>query len=479
MDGHRRGAQRHYGLTLAVLTLAGLATSVLQTLMTPALPAIQRDLGTSTAAVAWVITVFVLVAAVVTPILGRLGDIFGKERVLFLVLLTVTAGCLVAALSHSLPLLILGRVLQGIGGGFFAIGFGIVRDEFPENRVAFGMGLLSASFGVGGGLGLILSGVIVDHVSYRGLFWLGFAVFLVAAAATRAFVPESPVKTPASIDWLGAGLLGAGLATFLLGVSESSAWGVGSPRVLGLLLGGLAALGVWARWELRVAEPLVDIALARLRGVWTVNAAALLIGFAMYTLLLLLPKLAQAPPRTGYGFGSTVTEAGLFLLPWTAMMAVSAPITGLLANRVGSRVLLITGTLCSATSFTFLAVAHSQRWEILASTALIGLGVGCTQSSTANLIAEAVPHAQVGEALGVSSIARTTGAAVGTQTGAAVLSAGVLVGSFPPEGRFVIGFVMAAIAMAAACGAGLLVPSTRAARAALRLVPDLPPGRSP
>lgn len=467
MVAERRGAQRHYGLTLAVLVLAGLATSVLQTLMTPALPAIQSELGTSTAAVAWVITLFVLVAAIATPILGRLGDIFGKERVLFLVLLTVTAGCLVSALSDSLWLLLVGRVLQGIGGGFFAIGFGIVRDEFPRNRVAFGMGLLSSSFGVGGGLGLVLSGLIVDHVSYRGLFWLGFAVFLIAAAATHAFVPESPVKTPAAIDWVGACLLGAGLAAFLLGVSESSAWGLGSTRVLGLLAGGLVLLGIWALWELRAAEPLVDVRLARRRGVWTVNLAALAIGFAMYTLLLLLPKLVQAPPSTGYGFGSSVTEAGLYLLPWTAVMAVTAPVIGLLANRVGSRALLIAGTLSSAAAFTFLAVAHSQTWQIVLATSLTGFGVGCTQSSTANMIAEAVPHAQIGEALGVSSIARTAGAALGTQTSAAVISAGVVAGAFPSESRFAIGFTMAAIAMTVGCCAGLLAPSHRRRRARL------------
>jgi MFS family permease len=188
-------------------------------------------------------------------------------------------------------------------------------------------------------------------------------------------------------------------------------------------------------------------------------------------LLLLLPKLVQAPPSTGYGFGSSVTEAGLYLLPWTTMMAITAPIAGLLANRVGSRALLIAGTVSSGTAFTFLAFSRSSPWEILIATSLTGIGVGCTQSSTANLIAEVVPHAQIGEALGVSSVGRTVGAALGTQTSAAVISAGVAIGGFAPAGRFSIGFAMAAVAMGIACAAGLLAPARRR-RASLRLVEE-------
>lgn len=445
---------------------------MLQLLVTPALPEIQTELGTSTTAVAWLITVFVLVASVVTPILGRLSDIFGKDRVLLLVLACVAIGCLVAALSHSLPMLIVGRALQGVGGGAVAvIGFAIVRDEFPPARIATGMGILSAAWGAGGGVGIVLSGVVVDNLSYQWLFWLGFAVFLVATVASYFFVPESPVKTPAAIDWLGAALLALGLGAVLLGVSEGTSWGWSSGAVVGLIGGGTAMLAAWVRWEWDAAEPLVDIRLLASRGVWTVNAASGLIGFGMYVLLILLPKFVQTPPAAGYGFGATVTEAGLFLLPWTLALALAAPVAGLLANRVGSRSLLLTGVVCAAGAFTFFALAHNHRWQIMLATSVIGIGIGCTHSSLQNLIAQAVPQTQIGEALGTVSITRTVGASLGTQFGAVVVSAALVAGtSIPSERGYVIAFLVASLAFVLAFAAGVLVPTRRSLKAGRRAV---------
>src|SRR5919202_366116 len=200
--------RRHFGLTLAVLAVAALAFSLLQTMVAPALPDIQRELHASTTGVTWVVTVYLLSASVATPILGRLGDMLGKERLLVAVLVVLGAGTLLAAVSKSLPLLIAGRAVQGAGGAVFPLSFGIIRDEFPPHRVGTGIGLISATFGVGGGGGLVLAGVIVEHLDYTWIFWLALVMIAAATVATHLFVPESPVKTPARIDFVGA----AGLA---------------------------------------------------------------------------------------------------------------------------------------------------------------------------------------------------------------------------------------------------------------------------
>src|SRR3954468_11017700 len=244
-------ARQHHNLTFAVLALGGAAYALLQSLVAPALPTIQHDLGTSATAVTWVLTAYLLSAAVCTPIIGRLGDIHGKERMLVSVLGVLAAGTLIAALAQTVEVMILGRIVQGAGGAVFPLAFGIIRDEFPRERVATGIALVSAILGVGGGLGIVLAGPIVEHLSYHWLFWMPLAVVLVAAVMTHFFVPESPVKTPGQVNWAGACLLSAWLVCLLLAVSEGSDWGWTSPRVLGLLVAGATLATTWVRNERR------------------------------------------------------------------------------------------------------------------------------------------------------------------------------------------------------------------------------------
>src|SRR4051812_30435587 len=203
--------RQHYNVTLAVLATAALAYALLQTMVAPALPAIQHDLGASTTSVTWVLTVYLLTASVATPVVGRLGDIYGKERVLVLTLAAFGLGALISALSHSLGLLVAGRAVQGIGGAVFPLAFGIIRDEFPREKVATGIGLISATFGIGGGAGLVLSGLLVDNLDWEWIFWIGLVVIVAATIATHFFVPESPVRARVKIDWAGAGMLTAAL----------------------------------------------------------------------------------------------------------------------------------------------------------------------------------------------------------------------------------------------------------------------------
>src|SRR3954453_1319789 len=228
--------RQHYGVTLAVLATAALAYAVSQTMVAPALPAIQEDLHTTTTEVTWVLTVYLLTASIATPILGRLGDMFGKERVLVAVLTGFCVGSAICGLSHSIGVLVAGRAIQGCAGAVFPLAFGIIRDEFPRERVAQGIGLISATFGIGGAAGLVAAGIIVDHLSYEWIFWIALIVTAVAVVCTLLFVPESPVKVPAKIDWLGAVLLAVGLGALLFGISQGPAWGWGSGRVLGLLV---------------------------------------------------------------------------------------------------------------------------------------------------------------------------------------------------------------------------------------------------
>ncbi|HEX4717918.1 MAG TPA: MFS transporter, partial [Thermoleophilaceae bacterium] len=421
--------RQHYGVTLAVLATGALAYAVSQTMVAPALPAIQKDLHTTTTGVTWVLTIYLLTASIATPVLGRLGDMFGKEQVLVAVLGMFALGSLVAALSHSIGLLVAGRAIQGFAGAVFPLSFGIIRDEFPPERVAQGIGLISATFGIGGGVGLVAAGVIVDHLAWEWIFWFALIITVLALIATLLFVPESPIKVPARIDWAGAALLSIGLSALLLGISQGPPWGWGSARVLGLFIASAVSFAAWVRFELRVPDPLVDMRMMRRRAVWSTNLAALLVGFGMFGSFILIPQFVQAPANAGYGFDATVTEAGLILLPATAVMLFAGPIAGWLGSRLGSRLPLLIGTATAAAAFTLIAVAHDHKWELYIGTALMGAGIGFAFAAMANLIVEAVDPTETGVATGMNTIMRTVGGSLGAQISATIVSAHVIAGT--------------------------------------------------
>jgi EmrB/QacA subfamily drug resistance transporter len=449
---------RHVNRTLATLATSALAYSLLQTMVAPALPDIQRELGASTSAVTWVLTAFLLSASVTTPIIGRLGDMFGKERVLVAVLVVLGLGTLVSALSSSLAMLVAGRAIQGAGGAVFPLAFGIIRDEFPAEKVGTGIGLISATFGIGGGSGLVLAGFIVDHLDYTWIFWLALAMIACATVATHLFVPESPVKSPARIDWLGAAGLGVALTCVLVAVSQGNAWGWTSDRVLGLILVGLLLLAAWTRFELRTPHPLVDMRMMRLRGVWTTNVTTVLVGFGMFSAYLLLPQLVAVPEAAGFGFGASVTAAGIFMLPSAAVMLFAGPIAGTLGTRFGARLPMLIGVGIALLSFVVFAVAHTERWEIYVASGLNGLGVGMSYAAMATLIVEAVPQSQTGVATGINTIMRTVGGALGAQVVASVVSAHVQPGGLPAESGYTDAFWVSALVLAVAFAFALLIP---------------------
>ena len=464
------GEQRqHYGITFAVLAISGASYALLQSAVAPALPDIQKELHCSATATAWLLTGYLLSASVLTPIIGRLGDMFGKEHTLVLTMAGLTAGTLLAALANSIGVLILARVIQGAGGAIFPLAFGIIRDEFPRERVAPGIALISAILGIGGGIGIVLAGPIIDAFDYHWLFWFPLVVLCAATLATIFFVPESPVKSPGRIDWLGALLLCAWLVLLLLGITQSSEWGWGDPRVIAMIAAALVVLVLWIRVEAGRREPLVDMAMMRIRGVWTVNAAAFLVGAGMYSSFILIPEFTEMPASTGYGFGSSVTQAGLFLLPATAMMMLAGPVAGSLATRFGSRVVLIAGCMLTTASFTLLALAHAERGDIYVATALMGAGIGLAFAALANLIVEAVAPEQTGVATGMNTVMRTLGGAVGGQVGASLIAGSLLASGLPSEGGFTLAFSFAAGACLLAALASLSVPKRpRPARAGAR-----------
>ncbi|GAA2850623.1 MFS transporter [Actinoplanes cyaneus] len=467
----------HTTLLVLYLSLGGLAFAVLQSLVAPALSTIARDLHVSAADGSWVITAYLLAASVLTPILGRLGDMAGKRRVLIGVLATLAAGTLLAALAPNLSVLIVARVLQGAAGAILPLSIGIVRDELPREKVGVVVGLLSAIFGIGAGVGIVGAGPIVEHLSWHWLFWLPLVLVVIALLGTIFGMPESPVRTPGRLDVIGTVLLSVSLVSLLLAISKGQSWGWDAASTISLLIAGAVLLVAFVLAELRVAEPLVDMRLMKLRAVWSTDLVAMILGFAMFGTFLLVPTLLQLPAVTGYGFGKSVSQSGLFLLPTVVMMVFFGPLAGLLSRRFGPKLPMFLGTLSVVAAFALPAVAHGEIWQVLASGVLTGTGIGLAFAAMSNAIIEAVPTSQTGEATSVNTIARTIGSSIGTAVVAAVITSNTTAQGLPTDDAFTMGFWTCAGVAVLAVAAALAVPSARRRheQAVASGVADLPP----
>jgi EmrB/QacA subfamily drug resistance transporter len=448
---------------LGSLLLAALAFALSQTLVAPAIPTLTEEYSTTPSSTTWVLTGYLLSASVCTPLAGKLGDLFGKARVLSGILVLFSIGSVVCALAGSIELLIAGRIVQGVAGGVFPLAFGIINDEFPKEKRAVAIGTMSAMFGIGGGIGLPLSGVIVDNLDISWLFWIGL-MGLPAAVSVYRLVPPSPARERTSIDWAGAAILSVGLAVLLLGISKANIWGWESGRTLAAIIGGIAVLATFVVVELRTRQPLVDMRVLAERPVLATNLTGFLTGMAMFGSFLLVPQFAQMPESSGYGFGMTVTQAGLIMVPSSLMMLIAGPLAGTGGNRFGFRVVLMAGTLFTAASFTVLAVAHDTVVQFIIANMLIGVGISFAFASMANLIVNLVDPREVGIATGINTIMRTVGGAFGTAIVTAMLTADHIPGTpMPTEHAFTEAFAISIGLSLLAFASALWIPTRRRA----------------
>ena len=455
--------RRHYLVTLALLTTAGVSFALMQTLVIPALPLFQREFDTTATWVTWIATGFLLSSSVLTPILGKLGDAYGKERLLVISLGIFGLASLGAAFAWSLESLIGFRILQGAGAAVFPLSFGIIRDEFPPDKVGLGIGTVSSVFGAGGGIGLVLSGVIIEHLNWHWLFLVGAVPVLISTVLIALFVPESPIRTPARPDYLGAATLSAALAALLIAISEGRSWGWTSLGVLGLLFAAAILFTAWVRVEQRVPDPLVDLKTFARREMAATNVTTLLIGFSMFAAFILLPNFVSIPrglpeeiaDQLDYGFGATPVEVGLFFVPSSVAMMVAGPLAGMLGTRLGPVVPLRIGIALAALSLGLLAAAHDQRWMIYAWMTLMGTGIAFSFAALGVLVIANSRPEETGVASGMNTIMRTVGGAFGAQIAAAIISANTLPGlEIPLERGFTTAFALGA------CGALVaLVPT--------------------
>jgi len=448
-------------LTFALLSVSSASFAMLQSLLSPVLPTVQHALHTSQAGVSWVLIAWLLSASVATPILGRIGDMIGKEKTLLVILGAIAVGSLVAALAPNIGVMIVGRVIQGLGGAVYPVSFGIIRDEFDRRRVPSAIGAMSSVIAVGGGIGTVLAGPITDGLGWRWLFWIPLIIVVIVGALCRFLVPESPVRSGGRVNWAASALLATWLVALLLPVSEGQAWGWGSPATLIMLAVAAAALIAWVVFESRSANPVIDMRMMRQTAVWTTNLVALLFGAAMFSVLTFLPQFIETPRAAGYGFGASVTVAGLIILPMLATMAVGGMISGPIHHRVGFKAQLAWGSAFLGAGALGFAWWNAAAWQVAISGAVFGLGLGLAYSAMTSVIVHAVTPAQTGAATGMNTNIRNIGGGIGTAVVTAVITATARPDGLPSASGYAAGFTVLAVTAAVAVAASLLVPAAR------------------
>ncbi|MFC8200464.1 MFS transporter [Streptomyces sp. NPDC057298] len=407
---------------VAVLAFAGIVVSLMQTLVIPIVPELPRLLDASASNTAWTITATLLAAAVATPVVGRLGDMYGKRRMLLISIASLISGSVVAALSDSVVPMIAGRALQGLAAGVIPLGISIMRDVLPAERLAGSTALMSASLGVGGALGLPSAAFLADNFDWHVLFWTSAALGAVALVLVLTLVPESKVRTGGRFDLIGALGMATGLVSLLLAVSKGGDWGWSSGSVLGLFAVSVLVLVAWGFYELRTRQPLVDLRTTARRQVLFTNLASIAFGFSMFAMSLVLPQLLQLPEQTGYGLGKSMMTVGLVLAPQGLVMMAMAPLSAAITKSRGPKITLMTGAVIVAAGYGLNIVLMSEVWHLVLVSCVIGGGVGFAYGAMPALIMGAVPPSETAAANSLNTLMRSIGTSFASAVAGVVLA---------------------------------------------------------
>lgn len=456
-----------------IYTLAGtgLIAAFMQTLVTPILPELPVLLSSRAADTSWVLTATLLAASVSIPISGRLGDMYGKRRVVLTLLVIMTLGSIICALSNTVVPMIIGRSLQGIGLGVISLGISVLRDVIHPKNLGGAVALVSATLGIGGAVGLPVAAVIAQNFSWHYLFWLATGLSVLAFLLVFAIVPVSTLRSEGSFDVVGAIGLGIALVGILLAISKGNEWGWGSATTLGLLIGGVVVLVGWALFELHHPDPLIDLRVASRRPVLLTNLTSISVGFAFFTVSGSLPILLEAPSTTGVAFGLPLLIASLCLMPLGLVMFVTSPVAARLSNARGPRTSLILGGAIIAVTFVAATQLTGEIWHAILISTFVGLGVGFAYAAMPTLIMGAVPPTETAAANGLNSVMRTLGSTISATIVGVIMSTHVD-GGIPTTAAFQQVFLLGSAAAAAGAIIALFIPrrdTTYTGTASIRL----------
>ncbi|MCR6030819.1 MFS transporter [Nocardioides sp. zg-579] len=462
-------------LAIAVLCIGGLTAALTQTLVIPIQSDLPRLLDTSAANAAWVVTVTLLAGAVSMPLAGRLADLFGKKRVMVATSAILLVGSALVAMSSTLVPVLAGRALQGLAMGFIPVGISMIRQIVPPHLAGGAVAAMSATLGVGGAIGLPLSAWIVEVGDWHALFWVSTGLAAGVMVLTAVAIPHVHDGGKGHFDLVGALGLAVGLVSLLVGVSKATTWGWADARTLGAIAAGVLVLLVWGAFELRQAEPLVDLRATAKLPVLMTNLAAVAVGFGMMAQAIVVPQLLQLPEATGYGLGQSILAAGLWMAPGGLVMMLFAPVSGRLISTIGARVTLMIGAAVLGGGYLVAYVLMDAPWQLLLVSCILSAGVGIGYAAMPTLILDAVPPREAGAAVGLNALMRSVGTTVSAAVMGTLLTSNTMPAGngfeIPTEGAFQLCFLVGAIAAFAGVAIAALIPKRKAV--------DATPGSEP
>lgn len=441
-DGAQRAKRRSFRRMFVVLAWAVLTYTILQTCVTPILPLLAERYGASPSSTAWVVTATLLAAAVLAPILGRLGDAKGKRQVLIAALVLAGLGCVLSAVASSLWMMLVGRVLQGAGAGAVPLAFGIIRDEFPYRSVPTAIGWLSALVGAGSAIGYVVTGPVVTLLGDTWIFWLPAASLFMASGLALVVVPRSPPTNALLPSLVNTAMFAFAFLAMLLAVTRGPGSGWASVSVVSLAALGCAAGACWLILDLRSEAPLVELRMLRVAIVLKTSLVATLLGFGLYATLAFVPQYLQGTDESGFGLRLSVTESSLVLVPLSLMFLAAGACFGWAERRLGEVRLLALGSCLSAGSLVALATFNDSVAQVGLLVTLFGMGVGLSFAALSGAVVRHVPQHQTAAASAMNVNLRLVGGAIGVAVTSTIVAAHRTPTSMFTEHGFTVAFIV-------------------------------------
>lgn len=457
----RRTSELRGRLELLVTAIGGFIVALCGTIIVPILPELSRDLDASLTAVSWALTATTLASAVSVPVMGRLGDMYGKRRLLLVAMAAAVVGSLICALSGDIATMIIGRTVLGLSNAAIPLGISLLSELLPPDQESSGIALVSAMLGIGGALGLPLAGAVAGNFDYHLLFWLTGSVALAATVGVLLVVPESTIRAPGRLDYFGSVLLGAALITLLLPLAQGNSWGWGSPLTVGLVAVALLLAVAMVTFELRHDSPTVDVRAAAKRPILLTNIATVLVGFSLFASFVGTAAYVEAPNGTGYGFGASVFIGGLCMLPGGLMMLFISPFAARVIDRYGAKLTLLVGCAIIAGGFLLRIFVYQTIWLVVVGATVGGMGSAIAYSAMPKLILQATVPEEKAAANGLNALARYLGNALASAAGAGIQATLVVtVGGvvYPSLAGYNVIFVASAAAAVLAAVCASFVP---------------------
>lgn len=410
---------------VAVLVLTEIVSAFELSMMYVTLPTLMADFHVDANAVAWVVTIYLLVSASAALLGGRFGDLYGRRRVMVVVLALAAIGSLISLVGSSLEMIILGRGIQGAAGAVMGLAFGLAREHLDEKRLPVGVSMIGASALIAGAGGALIAGLMIDSFSWHGIFLFAGVLAVLAVIAVLVVIPKDKPRetTSGRLDIAGALLLPLGASGILLGLSNSAKAGWASLGGGGLLIAGLVIVAVWVWWELHSQRPIVNLKMFKNRQIALVMTATFLAAVGPIGGMSVPSQyVLQYPVEMGFGLGFSAAAAGLFSGGTALLGYFFSPLGGKLAQVFNARFVFITGLLLMLAAVATIMFTLGNMLVFLVAMSVNAVGIALTFGALPNVLIEAVPETHTSESAGTNTMVRNIGQSVATAVGAYLLA---------------------------------------------------------